>query len=171
VRVELGSCSGSGSSLRGSVKPLYLHLFILWDLLSLYHSYLHGYTYFECESCLIKVIFTFVCGFIERLACYSLSIRLSSRASCKHGAYTMLYLWVHHVLWLCGSSGWWQSHLSFVVYSELNGFLNCRTVVTSVELSIVGALPSKRRLKVHKSRVSLNYSWVHTYFDLVIRIS
>ena len=43
-------------------------------------------------SCLVKVIITFVCGFIERLAWYSLSIGLSSRASCKHGAYTTLYL-------------------------------------------------------------------------------
>jgi hypothetical protein len=30
-------------------------------------------------SCLVKFINTFVCGFIERLACYSLSIGLSSR--------------------------------------------------------------------------------------------
>ena len=45
------------------------------------------------------------------------------------------------------------------------------TVVASVELSIVGALPSKWRPEVHKSRVSLSYSWVYIYFDHVIRMS
>ena len=49
--------------------------------------------------------------------------------------------------------------------------LNCRTIVASVELSIMGALLSKRRPEVHKSRVSLSYSRVYIYFDLVIRIS
>jgi hypothetical protein len=38
--------------------------------LSLFLSYLHGCAYFEYVSCLVKVIFTFVCGFIERLAYY-----------------------------------------------------------------------------------------------------
>ena len=121
-------------------------------------------------SFLVEVIITFVCGFIERLAFYSLSIGLSSQASCKHGAYTVLYLWVHSVLWLCGSSGWWQSRLSFVVHAELNRFLNCRTVVALVELSIMGALLSKRCPEVHKSRVSLSYSR-YIYFDPIIRIS
>ena len=39
------------------------------------------------------------------------------------------------------------------------------------ELSIVGTLPSKQRPEVHKSRVSLNYSWMYIYFDHVIRMS
>jgi hypothetical protein len=93
------------------------------------------------------VIITFVCGFIERLACYSLPVRLSSRVSCKHGAYTMLCLWVQPVLWLGGSSGWWQPRLFFVVHSELSRFLNYRTVVTAVELSIFSALLSKLGMK------------------------
>ena len=59
----------------------------------------------------------------------------------------------------------------FVVHSELSRFLNCRIVVALVELSIVGALPSKRRPEVHKSRVSLSYSWMYIYFDHVIGIS
>jgi hypothetical protein len=46
--------------------------------------------------------------------------------------------------------------LSFVVHTELSRFLNFRTVVTSVELSIMGALMSKCRPEVHKSRVSLS---------------
>ena len=41
----------------------------------------------------------------------------------------------------------------------------------SVELSFMDALLSKRRPKVHKSRVSVSYSWVYIYFDPVIRIS
>ena len=41
----------------------------------------------------------------------------------------------------------------------------------SVELSIMGALPSKWHPEVHKGRVSLNYSWMHIYFDHVIRMS
>jgi hypothetical protein len=45
------------------------------------------------------------------------------------------------------------------------------TVVALVELSIMGALPSKRRPEVHKSRISLSYSRVYIYFDPVIRIS
>jgi hypothetical protein len=61
-------------------------------IINLSYSYLHGYAYFEYISCLVKFIFTFVCGFIERLAYYSLSIGLSSRALCKHGANTMLCL-------------------------------------------------------------------------------
>ena len=125
------------------------------------YSYLHGYIYFEYISFLVDVIITFVCRFIERLACYSLSIGLSSRASCKHGAYTMLCLWVHPILCLGGSSRRWQPHLSFVVHSKLSRFLNYRIVVASVELSIVGTLPSKRHLEVHKSRVSLSYSRVY----------
>ena len=58
-----------------------------------------------------------------------------------------------------------------MVHAELNRFLNCRTVVALVELSIVDALPSKRRPEVHKSRVSVSYSWVYIYFDPIIRIS
>ena len=61
--------------------------------------------------------------------------------------------------------------LSFVIHAELNMFLNYRTVVALVELSIMDALPSKRRLEVHKSRVSLSYSWVYIYFDHVITMS
>ena len=56
------------------------------------------------------------------------------------------------------------------MHSELSRFLNCRTVVVSVELSIVGSLPSKWHPKVHKSRVSLSYSWVYIYFDHVVRM-
>ena len=52
----------------------------------------------------------------------------------------------------------------------MSRFLNYRTVVASVELSIVDALPSKQRPELHKSRVSLNYSQVYIYFDLVILI-
>jgi hypothetical protein len=50
-------------------------------------------------------------------------------------------------------------------------FLNCSTVVVSVELSIMGALPSEWRPEVHKSRVSLSYSCMYIYFDHVIRMS
>ena len=59
----------------------------------------------------------------------------------------------------------------FVVHAELNMFLNCRTIVVSVELSIVDALPSKWRLEVHKSRVSFSYSWMYIYLDHVIIMS
>ena len=51
----------------------------------------------------------------------------------------------------------------FVVHTELSRFLNCRTVVASVELSFADALLSKRRPKVHKSRVSLSYSRIYIY--------
>ena len=47
--------------------------------------------------------------------------------------------------------------------ADLRRFLNCTTVVASVELSIVDALLSKRRPEVHKSRVSLSYNQVHIY--------
>jgi hypothetical protein len=151
----VSSCSGSGSSLGGLAKP---YIFTS----SSYKTYYQFIIFLSIWLCLLwiyillsKLIFTCVCGFIERLACFSLSIGLSSQASCKHGAYMMLCLWVHPVLWLCGSSRWWQSRLSFVVHTKLSRFLNYRTVVTSVELSIVGALPSKRHPEVHKSRVSL----------------
>ena len=59
----------------------------------------------------------------------------------------------------------------FLVHTELSRFLNCRTVVTLVELSFVDALLSKRRLEVHKSRVSLSYSWIYTHFGHVIIMS
>ena len=74
-------------------------------------------------------------------------------------------------LWLCGSSGRWQPRLSYIVHSELSRFLNCRTVVALVELSFCGALLSKWHPEVHKSRVSLSYSWVYIYFDHVIWLS
>jgi hypothetical protein len=112
---------------RQSLVSSLLHLLRL--IINLSYSYLHGYAYFEYISRLFKVIITFVWRFIERLVCYSLSIGLSSRASYKHSAYTMLFLWVHLVLWLCGSSEWWQSCLSVLVHAELNRFLNCRTVI------------------------------------------
>jgi hypothetical protein len=67
-----------------------LHLVI--RVLNLSYSYLYGYTYFEYISYLAMVIITFVCGFIERLACYSLSVRLSNQVSRKRGAYMMLWL-------------------------------------------------------------------------------
>jgi hypothetical protein len=38
-------------------------------IINLSYSYLHGYAYFEYISCLVKIIITFVCGFIECLAC------------------------------------------------------------------------------------------------------
>ena len=44
-----------------------LHLVRL--IINLSYSYLHGFAYFEYISCLVKVIITFVHGFIERLAC------------------------------------------------------------------------------------------------------
>jgi hypothetical protein len=75
------------------VKPYVsslLHLVRL--ILNLSYSYLYGRAYFQYISCLVMVIITFVCGFIERLACYSLPVMLSSRVSCEHGANTMLCL-------------------------------------------------------------------------------
>jgi hypothetical protein len=44
-----------------------LHLVRL--IINISYSYLHGYAYFEYISCLVMVFITFVCGFIERLAC------------------------------------------------------------------------------------------------------
>ena len=62
-----------------------------------------------------------------------------------------------------------QPCLSFVVHTELSGFLKCRTVVALVELSFADALLSKRCPEVHKSRVSLSYSQIYIYFDPIIK--
>jgi hypothetical protein len=51
---------------RQSLVSLLLYLARL--IINLPYSYLHGYAYFEYISRLVKVIITFVCGFIERLA-------------------------------------------------------------------------------------------------------
>jgi hypothetical protein len=59
---------------RQSLVYSLLHLVRL--VINLSYSYLYSYAYFEYISCLVKVIITFVCGFIERLACFSLSIGL-----------------------------------------------------------------------------------------------
>jgi hypothetical protein len=50
---------------RRSLVSLLLHFVRL--IINLSYSYLHGYAYFEYISCLVMV--TFVCGFMERLAC------------------------------------------------------------------------------------------------------
>ena len=52
---------------RQSLVSSLLHLVRL--IINLSYSYLHGYAYFEYIYCLVMVIITFVCGFIERLAC------------------------------------------------------------------------------------------------------
>ena len=52
---------------RQSLVSLLLHLVKL--IINLSYSYLHGYVYFKYISCLVEVIFTFVCEFMERLAC------------------------------------------------------------------------------------------------------
>jgi hypothetical protein len=64
----LGSCSGSVSSLGGSANLVSSLLHLVRLVINLSYSYLHGYAYFEYISYLVKVIITFVCGFIEGLA-------------------------------------------------------------------------------------------------------
>jgi len=51
---------------RQSLVSSLLHLVRL--IINLSYSYIYVYAYFEYISCLVKVIITFVCGFIERIA-------------------------------------------------------------------------------------------------------
>jgi hypothetical protein len=50
-----------------SLVPSLVHL--VRPIINLSYSYIYGYAYFEYISCLVMVIITFMCEFIERLAC------------------------------------------------------------------------------------------------------
>jgi hypothetical protein len=150
---------------RQSLVSSLLHL--VRPIINLSYSYLHGYAYLEYISRLIKG-YHYFCVWVHRalsLLVYRLAKVAEPRVSmvlirCSACECT---LFPNHVVAAGGDS---PSILCSPPH--VNRFLNCRTVVASVEISFA-ELYSLAASEVHKSRVSLSYSWL--YFDHVIRMS